>query len=138
MKWEEITVETIIGGKFPDGSRYLKQFLTEYAAMFNVQNLCASCNNLISEYHKKYIIKIMEKSNDCQYRLLEKYNNISLGFGSSVYVNNGNITDAYGEILFKNRGASIFSQLPTKKINAIETIVEPAQTETKRKRTKKQ
>ena len=120
MEWHKLTVETIIVAKFPDGSRYLKQFLIDYSALTNAQNLCANCDNAIAEYHKKYTTKIMEKSNDCQYRLLEKYNGILLEPNSSTFVNNGNITDEYGEILFKNRGARIFSKLPTQ-----ETIVEP-------------
>ena len=68
----------------------------------------------------------MEKSNTCEYKLHEKYNNIPLGFGSSVYVNNGNITNEYAEILLKNRGASLFASVPTTKEVEKITIVEPA------------
>ena len=86
----------------------------------------------------------MENNNDCQYRLLEKYNGISLDINSSVMVNNGNITNEYGAILLKNKGASVFSKLPTQKIEVIaevitpeKTIVEPAQVKTKHTRNKK-
>ena len=140
-----MTTEQIIGSKTPDGIRYLQLFLKDYTELLNVQNVCASCNNAIAEYHKKYISKIMENNNDCQYRLLEKYNGIQLDTSCSTFVNNGNITDEYGAILFKNRGGAIFSKMPTKNIEVIaevitaekETIVEPAQVKTKHTRNKK-
>ena len=137
-----MTTEQIIGGKSPDGVRYLQLFLKDYTELFNVENVCASCNNAIAEYHQKYKSKVMENNNDCQYRLLEKYNGIQLDTSCSTFVNNGNITDEYGAILFKNRGGAIFSKMPTQKNNEIiaeekETIVEPAKVQTKHSRNKK-
>ena len=143
--WLEMTTEQIIGGKSPDGVRYLQLFLKDYTSLFNVQNVCANCNNAIAEYHKKYISKVMEKDNTCQYRLLEKYNGIQLDTSCSTFINNGNITDEYGDILFKNRGGAIFSKMPTQKIvvtdakivNNEKTIVEPTKVKTKHSRNKK-
>lgn len=136
MLWQNLTTEQIIGGTTPDGVRYLKLFLADYSRMFNVDNLCASCNNLITEYHKKYINKIMEKDNTCQYRLHEKYNGIQLEPCSSIFVNNGNITDELGAKLLANKGAHLFSKLPTQTVE--KTIVEPTTNELKKRRSKKQ
>jgi hypothetical protein len=113
MLWHKLTTEQIIGGTTPDNVRYLKLFLADYKEMFNVDNLCASCNNLIAEYHKKYTIKMMEKDNTCQYRLKEKYNGIQLESCSSIFVNNGNINDELGTQLLKNKGSHLFDKFPT-------------------------
>jgi hypothetical protein len=123
MLWQDLTTEQIIGGKTPDGVRYLKLFLADYSRTFNVDNLCGSCNNLIAEYHKKYTIKMKAKDNTCQYRLLDKYNGIALEPCSNVRVNNGNITDELGAQLMANKGARIFAKFPTQ--TEEETIVQP-------------
>lgn len=137
MNWENQSIENIIGGKTPDNVPLLKLFLTDYSAKFNQSNLNASCHNCIKEYHDKWINSIKEMENTCQYRLLKKFEGITLGFGSSVCINNGNITDELAEQLLATRGAHLFASIPTKK----ETIVEPTTDapEPKRKRrTKKQ
>lgn len=131
MLWQDMTTEQIIGGVTPDGVRYLKLFLADYKEMFNVDNLCASCNNLIAEYHKKYTFKMQSKDNNCQYRLKEKYNGIQLEQCSNVFVNNGNINDELGALLMKNRGAHLFAKFPTTEIEVKEPII------TKAKRTRK-
>ena len=136
MLWQDLTTEQIIGGVTPDNVRYLKLFLADYSKMFNVDNLCASCNNLIAEYHNKYIIKIMEKDNTSQYRLHEKYNGIQLEPCSSIFVNNGNITDELGAILLANKGGQLFSKFPTQ--TEEKTIVELTLAEPKKPRSKKQ
>ena len=133
-----MTTEEIIRGSAPDGVRYLTLFLTDYALLFNENNLCATCNNLIASYHIKYKIKVMEKQNDCLYRLQEKYNGIQLEPCSSVFVNNANITNEIGALLLKNKGARIFSKLPQEEEK--EEVIEPTQKpQTKKaKRNKKQ
>jgi hypothetical protein len=132
MLWQDMTTEQIIGGVTPDGVRYLKLFLQDYSRTFKVDNLCGSCNNLIADYHKKYTIRMREKDNTCQYRLLEKYNGIALEPCSNVRVNNGNITDELGAILMANKGARIFAKFPTQA--ETETIVEPTAQADKHKR----
>ena len=65
----------------------------------------------------------MDNANKSQYRLKEKYNNISLEFGSNVFVNNLNLTDEYAEILLKlHKKEDLFEVYPTDKI--IEKTVE--------------
>jgi len=139
MLWQDLTTEQIIGGKTPDGVRYLKLFLADYSRMFNVDNLCANCNNLIADYHKKYTIKMKAKDNTCQYRLLDKYNGIALEPCSNIRVNNGNITDELGAKLFASKGSRIFAKFPPQE--ETNTIVEQTATADKtkrRRRTKKQ
>lgn len=66
--------------------------------------------------------------NQSNYRLKEKYNGLPLEFGSSIYVTNANITDAYAKKLLKNyKAESIFDVFPKEEINV---VVETA-TETK-------
>jgi DNA-directed RNA polymerase subunit N (RpoN/RPB10) len=136
MLWQEFKTEQIIGGTTPDGVRYLKLFLADYARLFKTNNLCASCNNLIAEYHKKYISKIMEKDNTSKYRLHEKYNGIQLEPCSSVFVTNGNITDELGSMLLANKGSRIFSKFPSS--DEQNSIVEQTTVKFKKRRTKKQ
>ena len=131
MNWSELTTEQIIGGITPDGIRYLKLFLQDYSRTFNVDNLTASCNSCIADYHKKYTIKMNEKANNSNFRLLEKYNGIQLEPCSSIFVNNGNITDEWGQILLEKKGAHLFSRVP-------ETIVEQTARTSKRGRKSKQ
>lgn len=126
LQWENMTTEQIIGGVTPDGIRYLKLFLKDYSVKFNVDNLCASCNNLIADYHKKYKIKIGETTNNCPYRLLDKYNGIQLEPCSNVFVNNSNITDELAEKLLQTKGARVFAKMPTTEIEVKDPIVEPS------------
>lgn len=137
MLWQEMTTEQIIGGITPDGVRYLKLFLQDYSKAFHADNLCASCNNLIAEYHTKYKIKMQAKDNKCQFRLLDKYNGIALDNCSNIRVNNGNITDELGYQLLANKGARVFSKMPITSIEVKEPIVEAVTIATKQKRTRK-
>lgn len=113
MLWENESIENIIGGKTSDGVSLLKLFLTDYSNKFNQSNLCATCSNLIAEYHRNWINNLKEMENTSKYRLHLAYEGIPLEFGSSIYVNNANITDEYGAIIFKNRGSKPFSKFPT-------------------------
>lgn len=79
------------------------------------------------------------KDNTCQYRLLDKYNGIQLEPCSSIFVNNGNITDELGKMLFERKGARVFAKYPATEVEVKEPIVEPTQAVKKtRKRKSKQ
>jgi len=136
VNWENETIENIIGGKSSDNISLLKLFLTDYSKKFNKTSLNASCWNCIRDYHKEWINSIKEMENTCKYRLYKKFEGISLGFGSSVCVNNANITDELAQELIKNRGTHLFASLPTQE----ETIVEPTTDapQLKKQRRKKQ
>lgn len=94
----------------------LVQFLTDYKKEFNVENVNPSCANCLQSYlndfKKKY--KVMNKSG---YVLKEKYQGIQLEFGSSVMVNNTNITKEWAKNLIKNHplGADLFDVIPSEK-----------------------
>lgn len=133
MNWLDKNVEFIIGGNAPDGTRYLKLFLTEYSQLFNEKNLNPSCSSCIREYLKKYKEKMGTNENKCEYRLHQKYCGIQLEKCSSIHVNNSNITDEYAKILLKNRGEKVFAKMPTTK-KTIE--VEPTTDAPKQKRTR--
>ena len=133
LNWENISTEKVISGVTADDVSYLKLFLADYSREFKLKTVVAGCRNCIADYHKKYTIRMKAKNNECQYRLKDKYNGIQLEQGSSVMVNNGNITNEYGETLLQNRGAQIFAKLPTEPIVKSTDAPKP-----KRARTKKQ
>ena len=75
--------------------------------------------------------------NNSQYRLKEKYNGLSLKFGSQILVNNRNITDEYAlELLERFEAKTIFDIFPIVELQ--ETTVQPTETvKPKAKRTSK-
>ena len=114
--WQNIRVENIIGGKTPDGVRYLELFLKDYSSLFNKKNLNASCHKCISDYHKQYIQKTQNMDNKCDYVLKAKYIGIRLEPGSSFMVNNSNITNKIGAKLMKRKnGKDLFDKYPVEK-----------------------
>mgnify|MGYP003635219997 FL=1 len=131
LNWQNISIDNIIGGRTSDGVRYLSLFLKDYAREFNKVNLNASCNNCIRDYHNQYIKKFTTMANESDYQLHQKYENIRL-FGTSVVINNNNITNSLGKKLLESKGEKIFSKLP-KKVSTAEN--EPA-TVTPKKRTR--
>lgn len=112
-EWQNIRVENIIGGKTPDGVRYLELFLKDYTALFDKKNLNASCHKCIADYHKQYIQKLQVMDNKCDYVLKIGYIGIRAGERSSYMVNNNNITNKIGKKLFDKYGAKIFDKFPT-------------------------
>jgi hypothetical protein len=132
MKWEDKSIEFIIGGTSPDGTRYLKQFLKDYSKLTGETVLNASCNNCIKDYHKKYIRKM--KPNKSNYVLKEKYNGIPLEH--NILVTNANMTNELGEALLNKRGAHLFSKLPTE-AKEPETVIETPVKKTRKPRAKK-
>ena len=67
-----------------------------------------------------------ETTNNCPYRLLDKYNGIQLEPCSNVFVNNSNITDELAEKLLQTKGARVFAKMPTTEIEVKDPIVEPS------------
>ena len=119
-EWQNIRVENIIGGKTPDGVRYLELFLKDYAALLNKKNLNASCHKCISDYHKQYIQKFQVMESKCDYVLKSKYIGIRLEPGSSFMVNNNNITNKIGVKLMKRKnGKDLFHKYPLEKPKAL-------------------
>lgn len=123
MNWENKSIELIIGGNAPDGTRYLVEFLKDYASLTGEKTLNASCNNCIREYHRKYIQKM--KPSNCDYKLKDKYNGIPLGRGSSVLITNANITNDLGAELLKNRGSHLFVKFPITETEKLQEIEAP-------------
>lgn len=142
--WENMNIEQIIGGKTADNTRYLQLFLKDYSKEFNITTLNAGCNKCIKDYLRKYKSKFNNMDNNSNYVLHKKREGIQLGFGSSVFVNNDNITDKYAEQLIKRYKKSheskgevfelsyLFCKFPKEEIKPVETTQVP-----KKKRTRK-
>jgi hypothetical protein len=131
-KWEEYSLESIIGGKSSDGVSFLKLFLIDYSKLFHTTTLNAGCQKCIKDYLTNYKNKInkMENPNTSQYRLKQKYNNIPLEFGSNIFVNNNNITDEYAEKLLERYSVEkIFDVYPQPTENIVEETTTQETTE---------
>lgn len=144
--WTKIDTNTIIGGVAPDGSMYLKSFLIDYKTEFSVEVVNASCPKCIKDYHSEFIKKYGNMENKSQYRLHPKREGLQLGFGSSIFVNNKNITDDYAEKLIKKYSKLrpdftldyLFSHYPKEvaKIEVKAEILEPTEVKKPRKKRK--
>jgi hypothetical protein len=147
-KWEDYSLESIIGGKSSDGVSFLKLFLIDYSKLFHTTTLNAGCQKCIKDYLTNYKNKInkMENPNTSQYRLKQKYNNIPLEFGSNISVNNNNITDEYAKtLLLRYSVEKVFDVYPTTEVVAetneikettettTEIVEKPKQTRKKRR-----
>ena len=129
--WEQYKIEDIVGGVTPDGVRFLKLFLIDYTSIFS-EVVNPSCSKCLNTYLQKYKSKIFEMENNSQYRLKEKYNGISLNFGSSIMVNNSNLTNEYAlELLERFEAETIFDKFPKEQPK---TTVETTETVSKSKR----
>jgi hypothetical protein len=98
MHWLQYSKETILNGKDEDGFSLLGFFLKDYEKEFSTKANagCNKClNNYIDEYFNKFLMMEKEKENKCDYLLFEKYEGISLEFGSAIHVTNLNITNEY-------------------------------------------
>lgn len=89
----------VISGKSADNVRYLQLFLSDYAKEFNNTTLNASCKKCIADYLRKYKSKFTIMDNKCDYVLHKKREGMQIEFGSSVFVNNTNITNELAEKL---------------------------------------
>jgi len=144
--WTKIDTNTIIGGIAPDGSMYLKSFLIDYKTEFSVEVVNASCPKCIKDYHNEFIKKYGNMENNSQYRLHPKREGLQLEFGSSIFVNNKNITDDYAEKLIKKYSELredftldyLFSHYPkkTSKIEVKAEVLDPAIVKKPRKKRK--
>lgn len=120
FNWQSYKLENIIGGKSADGVSLLELFLKDYMALFKVRTVNPQCNSCLRTYLNDYKLKLQEMANDCNYRLLKKYNGLPLeitGKNSSISVTNANITDEYAKILLKRYKdpAKIFDKYPLQK-----------------------
>lgn len=72
-------------------------------------------------------------ASETQYKLKLKYENIPLKFGSSILVNNSNITEEYAKaLLARPNGERFFAQMPEP--TAKQTTQEPAKEKTGQKK----
>lgn len=131
--WLDYKIESIVGGKSADGASLLELFLKDYAREFNITTLNASCKKCLNNYLQNYKSKFRKMDSNCKYILHKKREGIQLEFGSSVFVNNNNITDEYAKKLIrkfeKAKGASfcmdyLFSKYPKEEIKEIEVVSE--------------
>jgi hypothetical protein len=144
--WTKIDTSTIVGGVAPDGSSYLKTFLIDYKTEFHVEKVNPNCGKCLKEYHMDFIKKYGNMENQSKYRLHKKREGLQLGFGSSIFVNNKNITDDYAEKLIKKYTKLkpdftldyLFSHYPkaVEKIEVIEEITEATPVKKTRKKRK--
>jgi hypothetical protein len=121
--WHEMDFESITSGQNASGVSFLKLFLTDYCSIFNETEVNVSCgkclNNAYLRMKKKFSIM---KNPECGYKLKPKFENIPLQFGSSIFVNNQNITKEYAEILLQRKnGLDLFEIIPTQKKNENKT-----------------
>lgn len=145
--WEGMNIGQIISGKTADNTPYLQLFLQDYSREFNNTTLNASCKSCLSDYLRKYKLKFRNMDNNSDYVLHEKRQGLPLGFGSSIFVTNNNMTDTYAEKLVekykKAQGDSfkmdfLFSKYPIQEVKEVEVIDEIApKTVVKRRRTRK-
>lgn len=112
VEWENISLSVIISKKFDDGTKYLESFLRDYSILFNKTNLNASCSKCLVAYHKKYKETMASKNNESGFVLKKKYIGIALYPGSSIMVNNSNITKTMGQKLLKSKGEFLFEKYP--------------------------
>lgn len=133
-KWEEFNLSDIIGGVDPDGVRFLKLFLIDYTKVFS-ESVNAGCSKCINNYLEKYKSKFNKMENNSQYKLKEKYNGISLEFGSAIQVYNATITDELATKLLKSYEKElIFDKYPTtKKESETETTTQAPRKEFKKR-----
>jgi hypothetical protein len=113
-KWNKYQASEVRTGMDSNGNRLVSSFAKDYNSIFNFE-LCPNCKGF-EEKFKKFLkkTKIMAEKKASQYVLKKMYSNIPLEFGSSVFVNNENMTDAYGLKLLKNhpRGLDLFDSVP--------------------------
>lgn len=101
LKWQEISLDMIIGGKTPDNIPYLKLFLQDYKKEFNVEVVNAACQKCIYTYHNDFIKKYNPMETNSKYKLLAKREGLQLDFGSSHFITNANLTDSVAKQLVK-------------------------------------
>lgn len=101
FEWHKINIGLIIGGIAPDGFPYLKYFLIDYKQEFSVEKVNPNCQKCLVDYHNQFIKKYGDMENTSNYRLHKKREGLQLAFGSSIFVNNKNITDDYAEKLIQ-------------------------------------
>lgn len=142
MQWHKIDTGTIVSGVDVNGVPYLKKFLIDYKSEFNVEVVNASCQKCIKNYHNEFKKKYGNMENNSNYILHKKREGLPLDFGSSIRVNNRNITDEYAERLIKRFKKAdenfkldyLFSKFPKEETKVVENKEIQPTTEEKPKR----
>lgn len=128
LKWHEISLDMIIGGKTPDNVPYLKLFLLDYKKEFNVEVVNAACQKCIYTYHNDFIKKYNPMETNSKYKLLAKREGLQLDFGSSQFITNANLTDTVAKQLvkkFKQLNSS-FKMEDLFEVYPVEEVSQPA------------
>ena len=101
MEILKYSLEFIVGGVNPDGSKMLDTFLKTYSRETGVplSNLNPSCRNCLTSYYNELLKKNRKMSKQSDYKLKNKFNGLPLAFGSPVLVTNANITNDYAETI---------------------------------------
>lgn len=143
--WHKMNIDVIVGGVAPDGASYLKSFLLDYKQEFHVEVVNPNCRKCLRDYQNEFIKKYGNMENTSQYRLHKKREGLQLEFGSSIFVNNKNITDKYAEKLIERYKKLIpdfsldylFDKYPVieeKEIEIEETTIEKVEKKPRKKR----
>ena len=114
-KWKEYTANDVLRQTDKNANRLLSSFARDYKKVFN-RDICPSCKDFNQKFQEflNHTKTMSQKKNNSGYVLKKMYENIPLAFGSNIYVNNQNLTDAYAKKLLKNhpRGEELFSAIP--------------------------
>jgi hypothetical protein len=115
--WKKYKAVEVLNEKDENGNRLLSEFARDYKSLFNSE-ICPNCNDFSLKFQKfiKTIQEMKNKNQNSGYVLKKMYENIPLEFGSSIYVNNANLTDEYAETLLKKhpRGKDLFDVIVEK------------------------
>ena len=124
-KWSKYQAAEVRTGTDQDGNRLIVSFAGDYKAVFGA-DVCPNCNG----FDQKFInflnaTKVMSEKKKSGYVLKKMYQNIPLEFGSSIFVNNENITDEYGSELLKNhpKGKGLFDAVPKQQDFTVDSLV---------------
>lgn len=120
-KWDKYQAVEVRTGTDQDGNRLIISFARDYKEVFG-SDICPNCNGFDRKFNNFLNkTKLMTEKKKSRYVLKKMYQNIPLEFGSSLFLNNENMTDEYGAKLLKNhpRGKDLFDFLPTKDANTV-------------------
>lgn len=118
-QWLDLDKNTIFTGKDENGNLYLNQFLRLYQEVFQPEaQLRPGCPSCLEDYYKKLIkyLSTMSKVKSMKpkgWKLKQKYEGITLKFGSKIRVTNANVNE-YGPELYRThkRAEILFESIP--------------------------
>ena len=99
-EWSKYKAEEVLKGTDGNGNRLISSFAKDYKSVFN-QDVCPNCKDFNKKFQKFLnTTKAMSTNKkNSGYILKKMYENIPLEFGSNIYINNQNLTDAYAKKL---------------------------------------